>query len=35
MSFSFTFVINKTILNELCKLDTKKACQECDIPVKT
>ena len=34
MSFSFSFVTKKTILNELRKLNPKKACQECDIPVK-
>ena len=34
MSFSFSFVIKETILNELCKLNPKKACQESDIPVK-
>ena len=34
MPFSFSFVTKKTILNELCKLNSKKACQESDIPVK-
>ena len=34
MSFSFSFVTKETILNELCKLNPKKACQESDIPVK-
>ena len=34
MSFSFSFVTKETILNELRKLNPKKACQESDIPVK-
>ena len=34
MSFSFSFVTKGTILNELCKLNPKKDCQESDIPVK-
>ena len=34
MSFSFSFVTKETILNELCKFNPKKACQESDIPVK-
>ena len=34
VTFSFNFVTKKTILNELCKLNPKKACQESDIPVK-
>ena len=34
MSFSFSFVTKETILNELLKLNLKKACQESDIPVK-
>ena len=34
MSFSFSFVTKKRILNELRKLNPKKACQESDIPVK-
>ena len=34
MSFSFSFVTKETILNELCKLNPRKACQESDIPVK-
>ena len=34
MSFSFSFVTKKTILNELRKLNPKKACKESDIPVK-
>ena len=34
MSFSFSFVTKETILNELRKLNPKKACQEIDIPVK-
>ena len=33
MSFSFSFITKETILNKLCKLDPKKACQESDIPV--
>ena len=31
---SFSFVTKETILNELRKLNPKKACQESDIPVK-
>ena len=34
MFFSFSFVTKETILNELRKLNPKKACQESDIPVK-
>ena len=34
MSFSFNFATKETILNELCKLNPKKACQENDIPAK-
>ena len=34
MSFSFSFATKETILNELRKLNPKKACQESDIPVK-
>ena len=34
MSFSFSFVTKETILNELRKLNPKKACQESDIPLK-
>ena len=34
MSFSFSFVTKETILNELGKLNSKKACLESDIPVK-
>ena len=34
MSFSFSFVTKKTILNELRKLNPKKACKESDIPAK-
>ena len=34
VSFPFSFVTKETILNELCKLNPKKACQESDIPVK-
>ena len=34
MPFSFSFVTKETILNELFKSNPKKACQECDIPVK-
>ena len=34
MSFSFSFVTKETILNELRKLNPKKACQEIDIPIK-
>ena len=34
MSFSFSFVTKEIILNELCKLNPKKAYQESDIPVK-
>ena len=34
MSFSFSFVTKETILNELRKLNPKKACQESDISVK-
>ena len=34
MSFSFSSVTKETILNELRKLNLKKACQESDIPVK-
>ena len=33
MSFSFSFVTKETILNQLGKLNPKKACQESDIPV--
>ena len=33
MSFSFSFITKETILNKLCKLNPKKACQESDIPV--
>ena len=33
MSFSFSFFTKETILNELHKLNPKKACQESDIPV--
>ena len=35
MSFSFRFVTKEAILNELRKLNPKKAYQESDIPVKT
>ena len=34
MFFSFNFVTIGTILNELCKLNPKKAFQESNIPVK-
>ena len=34
MSFSFSFFTKETILNELRKLNPKKACQENDIPFK-
>ena len=34
MPFSFSFVTKETILNELFKLNPKKACQECDILVR-
>ena len=34
MSFSFSFVTKKAILNGLCKLNPKKACQKSGIPVK-
>ena len=34
ISFSFSFVTKKTILNELRKLNPKKSCQESNIPVK-
>ena len=34
MSFSFSCFTKETILNELRKLNPKKACQESDIPVK-
>ena len=34
MSFSFSFFTKETILNELHKLNPKKACQESGIPVK-
>ena len=34
MSFSFSFVTKETTLNELRKLNPKKACQVSDIPVK-
>ena len=34
MSFSFSFVTKETFLNELHKLNSKKAFQESDIPVK-
>ena len=34
MSRSFSFVIKETVLNVLSKLNSKKACQEGDIPVK-
>ena len=34
MSFSFSFVTEETILNELRKLNPKSGCQESDIPVK-
>ena len=34
MSFSFSFVNKEKILNELCKLNPKKVCQESDIPEK-
>ena len=34
MSFSFSFVTKETILNELRKLNPKKACQESDILLK-
>ena len=34
MSFSFSFVTKEAILNVLCKFNPKKACQDCDIPVK-
>ena len=34
MSFSFGFVTKETILNELRKLNPKKACQKSDIPLK-
>ena len=34
MSFPFSFVTKKTILNALHKLNPKEACQESDIPVK-
>ena len=34
MSFSFSFVTKKTILNELRKLNPKKASQKSDIPLK-
>ena len=34
MFFSFSFVTKEIILNELCKLNPKKAYQESDIPVK-
>ena len=34
LSFSFKFIGRKKIFNELQKLNTKKACQGNDIPVK-
>ena len=34
MFFSFSFITKETILNELRKLNPKKACQKSDIPVK-
>ena len=34
MSFYFSSVAKETILNELRKLNPKKACEERDIPVK-
>ena len=34
MSFSFSFATKETTLNELRKLNPKKACQESDIPLK-
>ena len=34
IAFSFSFVTEKTILNELRKLNPKQACQESDKPVK-
>ena len=34
MSFYFSSVTKETILNEMRKLNPKKACQESDIPVK-
>ena len=34
LSFSFRFVDRKKIFNELQKLESKKACQGSDIPVK-
>ena len=33
MSYSFSFVTKETILNELGKLNPKKACQENDVPI--
>ena len=34
MSFSLSFVTKETILNELHKLNPKKACQKSDLPVR-
>ena len=34
LSFSFRFIDRKKIFNELQKLESKKACQRSDIPVK-
>ena len=34
MSFSFSFLIKETVLNELSKWNPKKTCQESDISVK-
>ena len=34
MYFSFSFVTKETMLNELRKLNPKKACQEIEIPAK-